>query len=312
MRPTPRMKHKQSPKAAKQAMPANAVASTPVGQPPLPHPNPLAHAGEEARPTGCAASPPEGRGAGTTRNAVAGLSPARGVVPLEGEGAAGDSGGVPLQPSPPKTAHPRTVSGQAQKARTRAAIIQVAIPIFARHGPDIPVIDDFVKAAGVSRGTFYNYFQTTRDLLEASMACISDELIEAIIPAVGDEPNPVIRFATAARLFYRRARLDPVFRAFLGSVSSVGNLAAQRARGDLEEAIETGLVKVKDIELAEAIAFGVMVFALRTSKVETGGQERAREVVRAILNALGVEPDLIDRAMRVALPPPPPVPPGNP
>ena len=212
---------------------------------------------------------------------------------------------MPYQPKPTlkRTVHPRTVSGQAQKARTRASIIQAAIPIFAHHGPDIPVIDDFVKAAGVSRGTFYNYFQTTRDLLEASMAYISDELIETILPAVADEPNPVIRLATAARLFYRKARLDPVFRAFLGSVSGVGNLAAQHAHADLQEAIEKGLVKVKDIELAEAIAFGVMVFALRTSKVEAGGQERAREVVRAILNALGVDPDLINRAMRAPLPP---------
>ena len=138
------------------------------------------------------------------------------------------------------------------------------------------------------------------------MAYISDELIETIIPAVANESNPVIRLATAARLFYRKARLDPVFRAFLSSVSSVGNLAAKRAHADLEEAIEKGLIKVKDIDLAEAIAFGVMVFALRSSKVEAGGQERAREVVRAILNALGVEPDLIDRAMQVALPQPSP------
>ncbi|HMO47359.1 MAG TPA: TetR/AcrR family transcriptional regulator [Rubrivivax sp.] len=213
------------------------------------------------------------------------------------------------KPKPQRAVHPRTVSGQAQKARTRAAIIQAAIPIFARHGPDLPVIDDFVKAAGVSRGTFYNYFQTTRDLLEASMAHISDELIKTVIPAVADESDPVIRLATAARLFYRKATLDPVFRAFLGSVSGVGNLAAQHARADLEEAIEKGLVKVKDIELAEAIAFGVMVFALRSSKVEAGGQERALEVLRAMLNGLGVKPGLIDRAMRVALPPP--APPGN-
>ena len=36
----------------------------------------------------------KGRGAGHARNAVAGPAPATGVVPLEGEGAAGDSGGV--------------------------------------------------------------------------------------------------------------------------------------------------------------------------------------------------------------------------
>ncbi|MCL2658854.1 MAG: TetR/AcrR family transcriptional regulator [Betaproteobacteria bacterium] len=213
---------------------------------------------------------------------------------------------MPYQPKPKsqRAVHPRTISGQAQKAKTRAAIIQAAIPVFAQNGPDIPIVDDFVKAAGVSRGTFYNYFETTRDLLEATMAHISDELVQTIVPVVGGESNPVIRLATAARLFYRKARLDPVFRAFLGSVSSVGDLAVRNARADLEEAIEKGFVKVMDIELAEAIALGVMVFALRTSKVEVGGEKRAREVVRATLQALGVDPDLINQAMRVRVPRP--------
>lgn len=214
------------------------------------------------------------------------------------------------KPRPIRGPSPRTASGLAQRTKTRSLIIQRAVPIFAEHGPDIPVVDDFVKAAGVSRGTFYNYFQTTRELLEATMAHLSDELIETIIPVVADEPNPVIRLATAARLFYRKARLDPVFRRFLGSVVGVGTLATQRAHDDLAEAIDQGLVKVPDIELAEAIALGVMVFALRTANVESGGPERAREVVRAILNALGVEPGLIEQAMRFPLPPP--VPPGNP
>jgi len=219
---------------------------------------------------------------------------------------------MPYQPKPksPREVHPRTTSGQAQKMRTRAAIIRAAIPVFARHGPDIPVIDDFVKAAGVSRGTFYNYFQTTRDLLDATMEQISNDLIETIIPAVADETNPVIRLATAARLFYRKARLDPVFRAFLGSVSGVGHLAVTRMHVDLEEAIAADLIQVKDIELAEAISVGLMVFALRSTNVEAGGPERAREVVRAILNALGADPRLIDQAMQVPLPSP--APPGNP
>lgn len=214
------------------------------------------------------------------------------------------------KPRPQREIHPRTASGQAQKTRTRAAIVRAAIPVFANHGPDIPVIDDFVKAAGVSRGTFYNYFQTTRDLLDATMEQISNDLIETIIPAVIDQPNPVIRLATAMRLFYRKARLDPVFRGYLDSVSSVGNLAATRARGDLQEAISQNLIKVKELELAEAIIFGVMVFALRTSKVEAGGPGRAHEVVRAVLNALGTDQKLIEVALSIPLSPPAPE--GNP
>jgi AcrR family transcriptional regulator len=200
--------------------------------------------------------------------------------------------------------HHRTASGQAQRAKTRVWIIQCAIPVFAKHGPDSPVIDDFVQAAGISRGTFYNYFQTTRELLDATMAMLSDEVIATIIPAVEGEPNPLIRFATAARMYYRKATLDPLFGQFLGSVSGVGALAAENARADMQEAMKAGFFKVQEIELAEAIAFGVMVFALRTSKAREGGDARALEVVRAILAALGVAPPMIEEALSVPLPPP--------
>lgn len=203
-----------------------------------------------------------------------------------------------------KLVNRRRVTGEAQKLRTRRAIVKAAIPIFARNGPDLPVISDFVKAAGISRGTFYNYFRSTGELLDAAIDDISDDLIETIIPIVADEFNPVIRFATAARLFYRKARLDPVFRAFFQSVSGVGALATKRVRGDLQEAMDQGLVSVTDMDLVEAVAFGIMVFALRSGQSNAATPGRGREVVRTMLNALGVKPDLIAQAMAKPLPPP--------
>lgn len=218
------------------------------------------------------------------------------------------------QPDSPskRRGHHRTATGEAQRIKTRAWIIESAIPVFAQHGPDIPVIDDFVKAAGISRGTFYNYFQTTRELLDATMAALSDEVIATVIPAVENMTNPVFRLATAARLYYRKATLDPLFGAFLGSVSGVGALATEHARADLQDAIHTGLITVDDIDLAEAIAFGIMVFALRKSSAKEGSDVRALAVVRAILSALGAAPAMIEDALRSPLPAPSPPPRDNP
>ena len=203
---------------------------------------------------------------------------------------------------PRRPVHHRTAIGQVQREKTRAWIIKSAIPVFAEHGPDIPVIDDFVKAAGVSRGTFYNYFQTTRELLDAAMASLSDEVIASIVPAVTGMPDPLMRLATAARIYYRKATMDPLFGAFLESVSGVGTLAIERARGDLQEAMNAGQLGVKDIDLAQAIAVGVMVFALKTPTARAGGDARGVEVVRAILAGLGVTKPLIQRALSAPLP----------
>jgi len=182
-------------------------------------------------------------------------------------------------------------------------IIRAAIPVFAEYGPDSPVIDQFASAAGISRGTFYNYFATTRELLQATMGLLADDLIGAIIPAVEGETNPVVRLATAARLYYRQARLDPLLGRFMDSTSSVSALASEHGRKDLEEAIIQNLVQVRDMELAAAIAYGVMVFALRAPNEQEDIDRRASEVVRAILRGLGAKPSLIERALGVPLPP---------
>jgi hypothetical protein len=135
------------------------------------------------------------------------------------------------------------------------------------------------------------------------MAKLSDEVIATIVPVVKDEPNPLIRFASAARMYYRKATLDPLFGQFLGSVSSVGALAMEHGRADLEAAMMAGYFRIQEMELTEAIAFGVMVFSLRTPKAREGGDARALEVVRAILSALGVDPPMIELALSVQLPP---------
>lgn len=204
--------------------------------------------------------------------------------------------------APARAPHHRTAIGQLQRAQTRARIIECAIAVFAEHGPDAPVIDDFMKAAGIARGTFYNYFQTTRELLQATLETLSDELIESVVPVVQDMTNPVMRLATAARIYYRKATTDPLFGAFLSSVSSVGTLASEHMRADLEEALQAGLIEVPDVELAHAVATGVMVFALQSPQAREGGDARALAVVRAILAGLGVSTPLIDEALKVTLP----------
>jgi hypothetical protein len=66
--------------------------------------------------------------------------------------------------------------------------------------------------------------------------------------------------------------------------------------------MDAGLLGVKDIDLALAIAFGVMVFALKSPAARAGSDTRGAEVVRAILAGLGVAEPLIRRALSAPLP----------
>ena len=199
--------------------------------------------------------------------------------------------------------HHRTITGQVQRARTRAHIIETAIGVFSEQGPFKPLIDDFVKAAGLSRGSFYNYFSTVHELLEEAVNVVADSCIMEIEAAVKDIKSPVIRFSCAAQLFQRQVRSYPVLAAFVAAVSSVSDRLAEKLSRDIHEAMSLGLIKAHSAEAAFIAAHGIAYYSLvhpiqhpeRKTVPET-------EVIRLILNAWGVPPALIKRALAAPLP----------
>jgi AcrR family transcriptional regulator len=87
----------------------------------------------------------------------------------------------------------QTRVGALRRERTRNRLIESALGVFAQKGPDAPVIDDFIAAAGVARGTFYNYFRTTGELLAAVAGDTSDEVLGVIDPVVQEVKDPAQR-----------------------------------------------------------------------------------------------------------------------
>ena len=71
-----------------------------------------------------------------------------------------------------------------RSARTETRILEAALGVFADMGPDAPKIDDFAQAAGVSRGTFYNYFESVDALLADTSEWATREHIETIETAL--------------------------------------------------------------------------------------------------------------------------------
>src|ERR1700722_9654250 len=95
----------------------------------------------------------------------------------------------------------QTRVGALRRERTRNRLIESALGVFAQKGPDAPVIDDFIAAAGVARGTFYNYFRTTGELLAAVAGDTSDEVLAVIDPLVLSVEDPAQRVVVGSRLY---------------------------------------------------------------------------------------------------------------
>lgn len=177
--------------------------------------------------------------------------------------------------------------------------------MFAQKGAEGAVIDDFIIAAGVSRGTFYNYFRTISKLLEATIAWMADDLThagEAHVTAIDDV---VLRVATAMRLHLRWASLNRKWCAFMARIpnaATVGAVAQHHLVRDLIEGRNSAAFEFPSVDAALDLAMGGPALAIQRMAASTSAPQHADDVVRVVLQGLGVKRHKIREVMKTPLP----------
>jgi AcrR family transcriptional regulator len=183
--------------------------------------------------------------------------------------------------------------GALRRERTRNRLIESALGVFAQKGPDAPVIDDFIAAAGVARGTFYNYFRTTGELLAAVAGDTSDEVLGVIDPVVQEAKDPAQRVVIGSRLYMQMAAHYPLWGAFITRVGtkrgSRGRLLDEYLTRDLQLAIDQGRFMLIDVVVARDIALGAIMYGIETLLSGQGPADYAEQSMQALLQAFGVE-----------------------
>ena len=196
----------------------------------------------------------------------------------------------------------RTRVGQERRARTRLRIIEAALGVIADRGPDAPVIDDFIRAAGIARGTFYNHFTTTEDLLTATSGWLEDGVMDAIQSAIGSFEDPVRRVATGVRLWLNLARQDPVFCAFVVRSRFRGPAVERQLASDLGECLQSGRVQAPSVEVARDLGGGTIREAQARMMAARVPAAYPDDVARVILRGLRVGERSIDAILRAPVP----------
>ena len=194
----------------------------------------------------------------------------------------------------------RTRVGQARSARTQIRIVEAALRVFAERGPDAPVIDDFVAAAGVARGTFYNHFKSVEELLDATSEWTTMQVNQSIAHAMAGLEDPTLRLGVGMRLFFARAQGDPVWCRFVARVWKLGGL--ELPLRDVDAGIRLGEFRVPGRDAAHALLLGGVRDALQRIADRRMPPSFGDEMAEIYLRALGAEPRRIAAALAHELP----------
>ncbi len=72
----------------------------------------------------------------------------------------------------------------------RANLLAAARSVFAQRGYHSASVSDILEVAGVARGTFYNHFDSKRDVFSAVLAELMGEVLSGVAPIDVAQPIP--------------------------------------------------------------------------------------------------------------------------
>lgn len=199
---------------------------------------------------------------------------------------------------------PATTRSAGRIAR-RQSLVEAALAVFSTKGVSAASVDDIVQAAGVAKGTFYLYFATKDDVVDAAAAWMVEGVanqIEAL--AIAPDRSPVERLLALAagigqvggeqherdliELFHR-----PENRAIHDRISeqAVARLAPIVA-AVVADGIEEGLFRPQDPRHAAAYVMACFGSLHEVVSDPSDVQAATDELNTFVLRGLGYEGDL--------------------
>jgi AcrR family transcriptional regulator len=181
---------------------------------------------------------------------------------------------------------------ERRKARTRTALLAAARALFAGQGMEQTTIAQIAERADVATGSFYNYFATKEQLLEALLEEELSRQLESLERRQDHAEDPAEKVSIAHRHLVRVGKSDPDW-AWLILRLDVPYRAAwatlgESAAGDLRAGIEAGRFDVANPELALTASGGALFAVIHEQLVGKATADADSEHAEGVLRSLGV------------------------
>jgi len=189
----------------------------------------------------------------------------------------------------------RTRTGARRRKRMRRRLIESALVVIAERGIEGAGVDEVIRTAGVSRGSYYNYFSTTRELVQAAGDELKGELFAEIVKAVEHLPDPASQVAGGFAVLAATVTAYPQLAHFVQSLdfadSGPVSEIAERFPALLRAGVEAGQFVEQPSEAMIDLITGCVVKCVARSTRGDLNPTYTRHLIASVLRGLGLSPD---------------------
>jgi AcrR family transcriptional regulator len=213
-----------------------------------------------------------------------------------------------LEQDPPAAAPVRTRDTALRRERTRRRVLDAAFALMGHERGLAVRIEEICAEAGISRGTFYNYFSGLEALFDALSFDLSHAFNTAVLATMARMDSMAARTNAAMRYYLERARSNPNWGWAMVNISATGPLFGAEtfasALATVEDGIALGEFAIEDARLGRDIILGTALAAMITQLREGTDADQPMRVARHVLRALGVPDDRVEAVIARPLPEP--------
>ena len=193
----------------------------------------------------------------------------------------------------------RAAAAENRKAQTRERLLDAAIVVIGDKGPDASSVEDFVAAADVSRGTFYNYFPTMEDLLRAVRRKLTDALMAVLDAHLPPSIPASSRLATRLHSHFALVSNDPAWGWVVMRLDAtrLGRTPAMEESFDrmYRDGVAAGEFRQADPLAIRSLTFGTSRMVQRDILLGLATPNHKERVVALLLVTFGLTPEDAER-----------------
>lgn len=194
-----------------------------------------------------------------------------------------------------------------KRDRMRARLIAATMDAYVEAGVGRPpVVDDVVRIAEVSRGTFYKYFESLDEVLAEIGRQMAGEMLSSFERLFKGIDDGAVRSAAGPLMAMARAAMEPRHGAFIARVDFIDFLGGEDPRSlivqrCLEAGRRQGRLRFESLEAAIDLVIGVSVEgARRILKTRVLDGAYIRETATLVMLGLGLSREGAEQAVAAA------------